>query len=154
MVEIRLRSLCCSASTVAAESNGHVLVDATDFFLRDGHGAGRFAASRSLSRRQRPHAIYMARTKAFPKNTTEIEVELTFSNEAAGGRGGGGGGPVQGPLPIGGRAVDAAVVWGRAAFFLRLRCQRDSHGRSLRCASTGSLIAACRLLYSRPMTRT
>ena len=26
--------------TVAAESNGHVLVDASDFFLRDGHGAG------------------------------------------------------------------------------------------------------------------
>ena len=26
--------------TVAAESNGRVLVDATDFFLRDGQGAG------------------------------------------------------------------------------------------------------------------
>ena len=26
--------------TVATESNGRVLVDATDFFLRDGHGAG------------------------------------------------------------------------------------------------------------------
>src|SRR5205823_11843774 len=26
--------------TVAAESNGRVLVDATDFLLRDGHGAG------------------------------------------------------------------------------------------------------------------
>ena len=34
----------------------------------------------------------MPRTKAFPKNT-EIEVTLTFANEAAGGRGGGGGGP-------------------------------------------------------------
>src|SRR5450755_2072483 len=26
--------------TVAAESNNHILVDATDFFVRDGHGAG------------------------------------------------------------------------------------------------------------------
>ena len=38
--------------TVAAESNGHVLVDATDFFLRDGHGAGgSLGTARRLSRR-------------------------------------------------------------------------------------------------------
>ena len=40
--------------TVAAESNGHVLVDATDFFLRDGHGAGNSlrpgAATASIAR--------------------------------------------------------------------------------------------------------
>jgi hypothetical protein len=86
--------------TVAAESNGHVLVDATDFFVRDGHGAagglrpGTYRVDRTRS------AIYMARTKAFPKNT-EIEAVLTFSNDAAGGRGGGGGGPQQGPPSIG-----------------------------------------------------
>jgi len=84
---------------VAAESNGHVLVDATDFFLRDGHGSsaglrpGTYRVDRTRS------AFYMQRTKAFPKNT-EVEVTLTFTNEAAGGRGGGGG-PVQGPPPIG-----------------------------------------------------
>src|SRR5579872_4338811 len=86
--------------TVAAESNGHVLVDATDFVLRDGHGAagslrpGPYRVDRTRS------AVYPPRTKAFPKNT-EIEVTLTFASDAAGGRGGFGGGPTQGPPPIG-----------------------------------------------------
>ena len=86
--------------TVAAESNGHVLVDATDFLLRDGHGAasslrpGPYRVDRARS------AVYMPRTKAFPKNT-EIEVTLTFANDTGGGRGGFGGGPEQGPPPIG-----------------------------------------------------
>jgi hypothetical protein len=86
--------------TVAAESNGHILVDATDFVLRDGHGAanslrpGPYRVDRTRS------AVYMQRTKAFPKNT-EIEVTLTFANDGGGGRGGFGAGPVQGPPPIG-----------------------------------------------------
>jgi hypothetical protein len=86
--------------TVAAESNGHVLVDATDFVLRDGHGAanslrpGPYRVDRTRS------AVYMPRTKAFPKNT-EIEVTLTFANDGGGGRGGFGGGPAQGPPAIG-----------------------------------------------------
>jgi hypothetical protein len=86
--------------TVAAESNGHVLVDATAFFVRDGQGAG--AALRPGTYRVDParSAVYMERTKAFPKNT-EIEVTLTFSNEAAGGGRGGGGGPAGGPPAIG-----------------------------------------------------
>jgi len=84
---------------VAAESNGRVLVDATDFFLRDGHGSaaglrpGTYRVDRTRS------AFYMPRTKDFPKNT-EVEVTLTFANEAAGGGRGGGGGPQQGPPPI------------------------------------------------------
>jgi hypothetical protein len=86
--------------TVAAESNGRVLVDATDFVLRDGFGAagslrpGTYRVDRTRS------AVYMPHTKAFPKNT-EIDVTLTFANDAAGGRGGGGGGPAQGPDAIG-----------------------------------------------------
>jgi len=74
-------------------------VDATDFVLRDGHGAasslrpGLYRVDRSRS------AVYMPRTKAFPKNT-EIEVTLTFANEGGGGRGGFGG-PAQGPPAIG-----------------------------------------------------
>jgi len=86
--------------TVAAESNGHVLVDASDFFLRDGMGAanalrpGPYRVDRTRS------AFYMERTKAFPKNS-EIEVTLTFANEPVGGRGGGGAGPAQGPPAIG-----------------------------------------------------
>ncbi len=86
--------------TVAAESNGHVLVDATDFVLRDGHGAGASLRPGTYRIDRTRSAVYMARTKAFPKNS-EIEVTLTFANDASGGRGGGGGGPVQGPPPIG-----------------------------------------------------
>jgi hypothetical protein len=90
--------------TVAAESaignNSRVLVDATDFFLRDGHGAaaslGTGAAAYRVDRSR--SAVYLPRTKAFPKNT-EIEVTLTFTNETAGGRGGFAG-PNQGPPPI------------------------------------------------------
>ena len=76
--------------TVAAETDGRVLVDASDFLLRDIHGAagslrpGNYRVDRTRS------VIYMPRTKAFPKNT-EIETMLTFVNDAAGGRGGGGG---------------------------------------------------------------
>ena len=71
---------------VAAETGGSVLVDATDFFLRDTHGAaqriersgqGSFQLDRSRS------AFYMARTKAFPQNT-EIETLLTFTSEKPG----------------------------------------------------------------------
>jgi len=86
--------------TVAAESGGRVLVDATDFVLRDGFGAagslrpGTYRVDRTRS------AVYMEHTKAFPKNT-EIDVTLTFTIDAAGGRGGGGGGPAQGPNAIG-----------------------------------------------------
>jgi len=85
--------------TVAAESGGHVLVDASEFFLRDGQGAanalrpGTYRVDRTRS------AFYMDRTKGFPKNS-EIEVTLTFANEQTGGRGGGFG-PAQGPPAIG-----------------------------------------------------
>src|ERR1035437_4448607 len=84
--------------TVAAETNGRVLVDATDFFLRDGHGAGGSLGATYRVDRSRS-AVYLPRTRAFPKNT-EIEVTLTFTNETGGGRGGGGAGPNQGPPPI------------------------------------------------------
>src|SRR5580692_1583182 len=83
--------------TVGAESNGHVLVDATDFFLRDGQGAGGALGAYRVDRTR--SAFYMERTKGFPKNT-EVEVTLTFANDAAGGRGGGGAGPAQGPPAI------------------------------------------------------
>ena len=109
---------------VGAESDGRVLVDATDFLLRDGHGAGAAlggalgggagaglggtAAGGYRVDRTRS-AFYLPRTKAFPKNT-EIEVTLTFVNEAGGGRGGGVAGPAQGPPPI----VVSAPVAGAA----------------------------------------
>jgi hypothetical protein len=95
--------------TVAGEANGHVLVDATDFLLRDVTGAGSSLRPGTYRVDRTRSAFYLARTKAFPKNT-EVEMTLTFVNDAAGGRGGGGGGagPTQGPGPIpengGGRA--------------------------------------------------
>src|SRR5579871_3229515 len=76
--------------TVAAETSGpkgnHVLVDATDFFLRDDHnipatlrrakqGTFRLDPSRS--------AIFLPNTKNFPLNT-EVEATLTFTGEDAG----------------------------------------------------------------------
>jgi hypothetical protein len=84
---------------VQAESNGRVLVNATDFFMRDVNNAanslrpGNYRIDRTRS------AFYLPNTRNFPQNT-EVDVTLTFVNEATGG-GGGGGGPVQGPQPIG-----------------------------------------------------
>ncbi len=71
---------------VEAEDGGRILVDATDFLVRDAHGvvnilrranqgAYRMDATRS--------AIYMPRTKAFPDNT-EVEVTVTLTSDAPG----------------------------------------------------------------------
>jgi hypothetical protein len=69
-----------------ASTGTAVLVDATDFFLRDTHGAalameragqGSFQLDRSRS------AFYMPRTRNFPKNT-EVEALLTFTNPKPG----------------------------------------------------------------------
>ncbi len=70
---------------------GAVLVDATDFFLRDAHGV-----LETLTRLQQGtyrldparSTIDLASTKAFPKNT-EVEAILTFATETASGRRGG-----------------------------------------------------------------
>ncbi len=81
--------------TVAAESGGRVLVDATDFYLRDVASAagslrpGNYRLDRTRS------AFYLPNTKNFPMNT-EVDMTLTFVNEPTGG-GGGGGGPDPGP---------------------------------------------------------
>jgi hypothetical protein len=98
---------------ITAESGERLLVDATDFLLRDMTGAanslrpGNYRVDRTRS------AFYLPNTKGFPKNT-EIDVTLTFVNDAAGGgRGGGGGGPSQGPAGIGQGGGEAAVSGGR-----------------------------------------
>jgi Met-zincin/Domain of unknown function (DUF5117) len=72
--------------TVAAETGGRVLVDATPFFMHDWHnlatrlgrnqGNWKFDASRS--------ALYLPRTKTFPKNT-EVELTMTFTSSNPGG---------------------------------------------------------------------
>jgi hypothetical protein len=72
---------------IAAASGDSVLVDATDFFLRDarnvtgaiaGRGQGNFSLDKSRS------AIYLDNTKAFPENV-EVESMLTFTSSAPGG---------------------------------------------------------------------
>ncbi len=74
--------------TVAAESDGRVLVDVTDFLVRDVDG---------IARRMRPgtyrldgsrSSIYMPMTLNFPKNT-ELEAELTYVLQPGGGGQGG-----------------------------------------------------------------
>src|SRR4051812_20819020 len=75
--------------SVGAETDGRVLVDATDFFVRDVYNAagrlGNYRVDRNRSAIDLPHS------KAFPKNT-EVETILTFTNEGGGGAGGGRGG--------------------------------------------------------------
>ena len=53
--------------TVAAESNGRVLVDATDFFLRDGDGAGNSPAPRHLPRGPHAQRLLHAAHQGFPQ---------------------------------------------------------------------------------------
>ena len=82
---------------VAAESGGRILVDATDFFLRDvANAAGSLRPGTYRLDRTRS-AFYLPNTRNFPMNT-EVDMTLTFVNEPTGG--GGGGGPTQGPMPI------------------------------------------------------
>ncbi len=71
---------------VEAEENGRVLVDATSFLLNDAHGVadklkqtkqGAYKVDETRS------AIYLQRTKNFPKNT-EFETTLTFTGQPEG----------------------------------------------------------------------
>ena len=73
---------------VDTAEGGRVLVDATSFFLRDAHGVvdklrqakqGRYKLDDTRS------ALYLPRTKGFPRNT-EIEATLTFTTEEDPGR--------------------------------------------------------------------
>jgi hypothetical protein len=78
--------------SIAAESNGRVLVDATEWLLRDAlnlaprlrPGTYRFEPTRST--------VYLPGTSGFPKNT-EIEAELTFALQQPAGP------PQGGPAP-------------------------------------------------------
>lgn len=84
---------------VAAETDGRVLVDATDFLLRDQSNAARSLRPGTYRVDRTRSAFYLPNTRNFPQNT-EIDFTLTFVSEPAGG-GGGGLGPTQGPTPIG-----------------------------------------------------
>ncbi len=71
---------------VEAQTDDRVLVDVTDFFLRDAHGVvrdledrgqGKYKLERSRS------VFYLPKTKAFPHNT-EVETSLTFTSDRPG----------------------------------------------------------------------
>ncbi|MGD8320914.1 MAG: zinc-dependent metalloprotease [Gemmatimonadota bacterium] len=71
---------------IIAESGGHVLVDGTDFFVRDARNVigtiarahqGTFKLDKSRS------AVWLPATKSFPENT-EVEVVLTFTGDNPG----------------------------------------------------------------------
>ncbi len=73
--------------TAAARTGNTVLVDATDFFLRDAHGlANTLRRTNQGSFRVDPSrsALYLPRTKNFPQNT-EVEATITFTGENPGG---------------------------------------------------------------------
>ena len=66
---------------VVAESNGAVLVNITDFVIRDTHGISNRLRPGSYSLDKTRSAVYMPMTKGFPKNT-EMEVTLTFTRKS------------------------------------------------------------------------
>jgi len=71
---------------VQGERDGKVLVDATDFLLRDAHGiAARLAESEEGAFVPDPSrsAIYLPNTRAFPDNS-EVEAIVTFTDQASG----------------------------------------------------------------------
>jgi hypothetical protein len=84
--------------TAIAETDGRVLVDLSDFVLRDAHGAAARLQPASYRLDRTRSAIYMPNTKGFPDNT-EIEVTTTLTSDGGGGRGGG-------PGQAGGRVAD------------------------------------------------
>jgi hypothetical protein len=72
---------------VEAVEGERVLVDATTFFMRDAHGVtGRLRDSNQGQYRvdESRSAVYLPRTKAFPKNT-EVETTLTFTTDGQAG---------------------------------------------------------------------
>ena len=72
---------------VEAASGARVLVDATPFFLRDAHGViGRLRDSNQGQYRldESRSAVYLPRTRAFPKNT-EVEATITLTTDGPAG---------------------------------------------------------------------
>lgn len=76
-VEESFASSVVAAFEIGAETGERVLVDATGFFVRDGHGALPALGPGGWKLDDKRSTIYRPRTKGFPKNT-EVEVVLTF----------------------------------------------------------------------------
>ena len=69
--------------TAGAETNGRVLVDLTDFLMRDTHGVITRLRPATYRLERSRSVVNMERTKAFPTNT-EMDVTLTFVTDAPG----------------------------------------------------------------------
>jgi hypothetical protein len=65
---------------IVAETSGRVLIDLTDFVLRDAHGIVQRLRPASFRIERSRSGVDLPRTKNFPKNT-EIEVILTYATE-------------------------------------------------------------------------
>ncbi len=83
--------------TVAAEGDGRVLVDLSDFLMRDATHIGTRLRPATYRFDRGRSAVYMPNTRAFPKNT-EIEVTSTLVTDT----------PGPGPGQAGGRIGDVA----------------------------------------------
>ena len=73
--------------TIAAETDGRLLVDATEFVIRDVHGVAdrlRETGQGSYELDESRSAVHMENTRAFPRNS-EVEVVLTFTGDPSGG---------------------------------------------------------------------
>jgi Met-zincin/Domain of unknown function (DUF5117) len=76
-------SVLAGFAVAAADPSGPVLVDATDFFLRDAHGVAETLAERqqgAYKLDQTRSTFDLGATKAFPKNT-EVDAILTFATD-------------------------------------------------------------------------
>lgn len=76
-----------AALPLLAVEDGHLLVDATDFFIRDWTGVTRTlqrARQGTYTVAKDRSSIYAPYTKAFPRNS-EVDVALTFASNAPGG---------------------------------------------------------------------
>ena len=90
--------------TVAARTDDRFLVDATPFLLRDVHGVSdRLPGTYRLDGQR--SAVYLPRTKSFPRNT-EMEATLTFARDRRGDGPGFGRGAVEAVTP----SADAVTV--------------------------------------------
>ncbi|MGK7312365.1 MAG: zinc-dependent metalloprotease [Candidatus Longimicrobiales bacterium M2_2A_002] len=72
--------------TITAETDGRLLVDATDFVIRDVHGVAdrlQEAGQGSYKLDESRSAVHMENTRAFPQNS-EVEVVLTFAGDPSG----------------------------------------------------------------------
>ena len=72
--------------SVSAENDERVLVDLTDFLIRDTHNVTRRLRPESYRLDESRSAVHLPGTQNFPKNT-EIEALLTFTRSSEGGSG-------------------------------------------------------------------